>query len=46
MHREQEEIEQSKKGHGRECLSGIEESTEQQLSESIMEQTDTSSPGE
>ena len=46
MHREQEETEQSRKDHGRECLLGIEEYVEQQHSELIVEQTDTGSPGE
>ena len=40
MHREQEEIEQSRKCHERECPLSIEEC------ESIVEQTDTGSPGE
>ena len=46
MHEEQEETEQSRKDHGRECPLCIEECTEQQHSELIVEQTDTSSPGE
>ena len=46
MHGVQEETELSKKGHGRECPSGIEECTEQQHSEQIVEQTDTGSPDE
>ena len=46
MHGEQEETEQSRKDRGRECPLGFEECTEQQHSESIMEQTDISSPGE
>ena len=46
MHGEQEEIEQSRKGHERECPSSIEENAGQHYSELIMEQTDTSSPGE
>ena len=46
MYEEQEETKQSRKDHGRECLLGIEECTEQQHSESIMEQTDIGSPGE
>ena len=46
MHEEQEETEQSRKDHGRECLLGIEECAEQQHSESIVEQTDTGSPSE
>ena len=46
MYGEQEETEQSRKGHGRECPSGIKKYTEQQHSELIVEQTDTSSPGE
>ena len=33
MHEAQEEIELSRKGHGRECLSDIEECAEQQHSE-------------
>ena len=45
MHGEQEETEQSRKDHGRECPLGIEESAKQQHSESIVEQTDTSLPG-
>ena len=46
MHEEQEETEQSRKDHGRECPLCIEECTEQQHSELIVEQTYTSSPGE
>jgi len=46
MHGVQEETELSRKGHGRECLSGIEECAEQQHSELIVEQTDTGSPDE
>ena len=46
MHGEQEETEQSRKGHGRECPLGIEECAEQQHSESIMKQTYTGSFGE
>ena len=46
MHREQEETEQSRTDHGKECLLGIEEYAEQQHSELIVEQTDTGSPGE
>ena len=46
MQGEQEETEHSRKDHGRECPLGIEECAEQQYSESIVEQTDTSSPGE
>ena len=46
MQGEQEETEQSRKDHGRKCLLGIEEYIEQQHSESIVEQTDTSSPNE
>ena len=46
MHREQRETELSRKGHGRECPSSIEECAEQQHSESIMEQIDTGSPNE
>ena len=46
MYGEQEETEQSRKNHGRECPLGIEERTEQQHSESIVEKTDTGSPGE
>ena len=46
MHVVQDETELSRKGHGRECLSGIEECAEQQHSEQIVEQTDTSSPDE
>ena len=46
IHKEQEETEQSRKDHGRECSLGIEECAEQQHNESIMEQTYTGSPGE
>ena len=46
MHGEQEEIEQSRKGHEKEFPSGIEECVGQQHSESIVEQTDIGSPGE
>ena len=46
MYGEQEETKQSRKGHGRECPSSIEKCAEQQHSESIVEQTDTSSPSE
>ena len=46
MYGEQEETKQSRKDHGRECSLGIEQCAEKQHSESIMEQTDTSSPGE
>ena len=46
MHGEQEEIEQSRKDHERECPLGIEEYAKQQHSESIMEQTDSGSPSE
>ena len=46
MYREQEETEQSRKYHGRECPLGIEECAEQQHSELIVEQTDTGLPGE
>ena len=46
MQGEQEETEQSRKDHGRECPLGIKECAEQQHSELIMEQTDTGSPGE
>ena len=44
MHKKQEEIEQSKKTHERECPLGIEECVEQQHIESIVEQTNTDSP--
>ena len=37
MHKEQEETKQSRKDHRRECPLGIEECTEQQHSESIVE---------
>ena len=46
MHEEQEETELSRKCHGREYPSGIEECAEQQHSELIMEQTNTGSPDE
>ena len=46
MHGEQEETEQSRKGHERECPLSNEECAEQQHSESIMEQTDIGSLGE
>ena len=46
MHEAQEETELSRKGHGRECPSSIEECAEQQYSESIVEQTDTGLPDE
>ena len=46
MYGEQEETEQSRKDHGRQCPLGIEECAEQQHNESIMEQTDTNSPSE
>ena len=46
MHGEQEETEQSRKDHGRECPLSIEECAEQQHSESIVEQTGTGSPSE
>ena len=46
MQGEQEETEQSRKNHGKECPLGIEECVGQQHSELIMEQTDTGSPGE
>ena len=46
MHEVQEETELSRKGHGRECPLGIEVCAEQQHSELIVEQTDTSSPDE
>ena len=46
MHRKQEEIEQSRKEHGRECPLGIKECAEQYHSKSIMEQIDTGSPSE
>ena len=46
MHGEQEETEQSRKGHKRECPLSIEECAEQQHNEWIVEQTDTGSPGE
>ena len=46
IHGVQEETELSRKGHGREYPLGIEECAEQQYSELIVEQTDTSSPNE
>ena len=46
MYGEQEETEQSRKDHGRDCPLGIEECAEQQHNESIVEQTDTDSPSE
>ena len=46
MHEVQEETELSRKGHGRECPSGIEECAEQQHNKLIVEQTNTSSPDE
>ena len=46
MHEVQEEIELSRKSHGRECPSGIEECAKLQHSELIVEQTDTGSPDE
>ena len=46
MHGVQKETELSRKGHGRGCLSGIEECAEQQYNQLIVEQTDTSSPNE
>ena len=46
MHGEQEETEQSRKDHRRECLLIIEECAEQQHSELIMEQTNSGSLGE
>ena len=46
MHGEQEETEQSRKDHGRECPSGIEECAEQQHNESNVEQIDTGSSSE
>ena len=46
MHEEQKKTEQNRKGHERECPSSIEECVGQQHSESIVEQIDTSSPGE
>ena len=46
MHKEQEQTEQSRKDHGRECLLGIEECAKQQYSELIVEYTDTGSPSE
>ena len=46
MYKEQEEIEYSRKGHEKECLSGIEECAGQQHNESIVEQTDTNSSSE
>ena len=46
MHGKQVETEHIRKDHGRECPLGIEECAEHQHSESIVEQTDISSPGE
>ena len=46
MHEEQEETEQSRKGHERKCPLSIEECAKQQHRELIVEQTDTGSPGE
>ena len=46
MYKEQEEIEYSRKGHGRKCPLGIKKCTKQQHSELIVKQTDTGSPGE
>ena len=46
MHGEKEETEHSRKDHERECPLSIEECVEQQHSESVVEQTDISSPGE
>ena len=46
IHGEQEETEHSRKDHERECPLSIEECVEQQHSESVVEQTDISSPGE
>ena len=46
MHGVQVGIELSRKGHGRKCHLGIKECAGQQHSESIVEQTDTGSPGE
>ena len=46
MHGEQEETEQSRKDHRRECFLIIEECAEQQHSELIMEQTNSDSLGE
>ena len=46
MHGEQKETEQSRKDRRRECPLGFKECTEQQHSESIVEQTDTGSPDE
>ena len=43
MHEVQEETELSRKGHGRECPSGIKECAEQQHNEQIVEQKDTGS---
>ena len=45
MHGEQKETEQIRKDHGRGCPLSIEECAEQQHGESIVEQTDTGSPG-
>ena len=46
LHGVQEETEQSRKDHGRECPLSIEECAKQQHNESIMEQTDIGSLGE
>ena len=46
MHGVQKETELSRKGHERECPSGIEECAEQQHSEQIVERTNTGSPDE
>ena len=46
MHEVQEETKLSRKVHGRERPSGIEECAKQQYNESIMKQTDTGSPSE
>ena len=46
MHGEQEETKQSRKDHEKECPLSIEEYAEEQHSESIVEQTNTDSPGE
>ena len=46
IHGEQEEIEKSRKAHERECSLGIKECAEQQQSELIVEQIDTSLLGE
>ena len=46
MHGEQEETKESRKDHERKCPLSIEVCAEQQHNESIVEQTDTGSPGE